>query len=440
MDKQKNRSRADATKETDDWVILDEDTSFHFTGYEDIVDDVRITRYRKVKTKGNEQYHLVFNRSPFYAESGGQIGDSGTISNAEGSYSIIDTIKENNLTIHVSDELPSNPQEEFLARVNREKRHFTAYNHSATHLLHYALRKILGDHVEQKGSLVTDEKLRFDFSHFRKITPDEIEKIEAMVNRSISHDIKLNVVENIPMEEAIEKGAIALFGEKYGERVRVVSFGDSVELCGGTHVKSTANIGLFKIISEGAIAAGIRRIEAITSTTAFHYLNTKLKILEDISESIGKSTNLAEAVIKLVEENDSFRKRFEKLEAEGAGMLKTELLQRGEIINNIRLLTGNIKVSSMDMLKNIAGKIRESGEEVVLAIGSNIGGKANLLVMISKDLVEKKSLDASAIIREAAKEINGGGGGQPFLATAGGNNPDGIDSALDKVKEIIAKS
>ena len=440
MDKQKHRSRTDATKETDDWVILEEDTDFQFTGYQDTTDNIRITRYRKVKVKGEEQYHLVFNQSPFYAESGGQIGDSGTISNSVSSYRILDTIKENNLTIHVTDTLPTNPGEEFLASVDREKRHFTAYNHTATHLLHHALRQILGKHVEQKGSLVTDEKLRFDFSHFRKITPEEIGEIEAMVNGLIRKDIKMDAIENIPMEEAIDKGAIALFGEKYGERVRVVSFGDSVELCGGTHVKSTANIGLFKIISEGAIAAGIRRIEAITSTTAFHYLNTKLKILEDISESLGKSSNVAEAVIKLVEENEQLRKRFEKLESEGAGMIKTELLQRGEIINNIRVLTGNIKVSSMDMLKNIAGKVRESGEELVLALGSNIEGKANLLLMISKDLVEKKSLDASVIIRVASREINGGGGGQPFLATAGGKNPDGIDAALQKIKEIIAES
>ncbi len=437
MQKQKDRSRADAIKETDDWVIMDNDTSYLFTGYENISDNIAITRYRKVKVKDKETYQLVFNQSPFYAESGGQAGDTGTISNKKGSFNIIDTIKENNLVIHVSEKLPNNLDKEFLATVDRQKRHFTSYNHSATHLLHHALREVLGMHVEQKGSLVTHEKLRFDFSHYQKVTAEEIEKLETIVNDLISLDIPSKVVDNLPMEDAIEQGALALFGEKYGKRVRVVAFGDSVELCGGTHVKSTANIGLFKIISEGAIAAGVRRIEAISSISAFNFLNTKLKILEEVSNAIGNKLNIPEAINKLLMEHSELRKQFEKIEAESVNIIKSELLNMVEVINDIEVITQRINVSSMNLLKQLAAGVRDSGSSLVLAIGAEIDGKANLLVLVSKDLVEDRGINASEIIKVISKEINGGGGGQAFLATAGGTYPEGIESALEKVKAII---
>lgn len=437
MKKQKARSKADASKDVDDWVIIMDDTSFHFTGYENTTDNVLITRYRKVISKDTEEYHLVFNQSPFYAEAGGQAGDSGLITNNSGSYKILNTVKENNLWIHIAEKLPPDFDKEFSASVDRQKRHFTSYNHSATHLLHYALRKVLGNHVEQKGSMVTHEKLRFDFSHFQKVGPAEIEKIEDIVNKLISEDIASDVIENISMEKALEIGALALFGEKYGKKVRVVTFGNSIELCGGTHVRSTGNIGLFKIISEGAISTGIRRIEALTSAAAFNYLNTKLRILEEISDSIGKTSNIHEAVLKLINENIEFREKFEKLESEGAKAIKEEMLQKIETIEGVRVITAIVDVSSMEMLKNLAGKIRESGESLVFAAGASIKGKANILVSVSKDLIEGEGLNASAIIREAAREIEGGGGGQPFLATAGGKNPEGLQAALDKIKDLV---
>lgn len=437
MKKQKARSKADASIDMEDWEIIREENSFKFTGYKDTTDSILITKYRKALIKGKEEYHLVFNHSPFYAESGGQEGDTGIISNESGSYKILNTVKENNLWIHIAEELPENIDDEFDAVVDRQKRHFTTYNHSATHLLHYALRKVLGDHVEQKGSLVSHEKLRFDFSHFQKVSAEEIDKIENIVNKLISRDIPSSVVEDIGMDEALEKGALALFGEKYGEKVRVVSFGDSVELCGGTHVRSTGNIGLFKIISEGAISTGIRRIEALTSSAAFNYLNARLRILEEISESVGKTTNIHEAVLKLINENIEFRKKLEKLELEGANTILQDLLGKAEVIAGVKVISGIVEVSSMDMLKNIAGKIRESGESVVFAAGANIKNKANLLVAVSKELTEKEGLDASKIIRVAAREIEGGGGGQPFLATAGGKNPDGLQAAIDKIKDLV---
>jgi len=437
MKKQKARSKADASKDMDDWVIIIEDTSFRFTGYDSTTDKILVTRYRKVVLKDKEEYHLVFNQSPFYAESGGQAGDSGIITNNTGSYKILNTVKENNLWIHISEKLPLDIDQEFNAIVDRQKRHFTTFNHSATHLLHYALRKVLGNHVEQKGSLVTHEKLRFDFSHFQKVSPEEIEKIEDTVNELIREDINSEIAENISVDKALENGALALFGEKYGDKVRVVSFGSSVELCGGTHVRSTGNIGLFKIISEGAISAGIRRIEALTSAAAFNYLNTKLRILEGISDSVGKTSNIHEAVVKLINENIEFREKFEKMEAEGAKAIKDEMLRKVETIGGVKVITGIVNVSSMDMLKNLAVKIRESGESLVFAAGASIKGKANILVAVSKDLIRDEGLNATDMIREVAPLIEGGGGGQPFLATAGGKNPEGLQAALNKIKDLV---
>ncbi len=437
MKKQRDRSRADAIKETEEWIILKDDTSFVFTGYEDTTGNIEITKYRKVRTKGKDIYQLVFNSSPFYAESGGQAGDTGYIFNDSEKIPVTDTIKENNLNLHITHKIPVEPKAGFTAIADRQKRHYTAYNHSATHLLHYALREVLGTHVEQKGSLVNHEKLRFDFSHFQKLTPGELKNIEKLVNSMIREDLSADILNNISMEEALDKGAIALFGEKYDNRVRVITFGKSVELCGGTHVKSTGNIGLFKIISESGVAAGVRRIEAITSATAFEYLGNKLDTLEKIKELVGPAGNLPDAVSRLISENSTLKKTVEQLEAEAALIFKTQLMERSEVINGITVVTGHIKATSVDMLKSIASRVRETGESVLFAAGTEQNGKANLVVMVSDDLIRDRKLNAGTIIREAAREINGGGGGQPFLATAGGNNPEGIGAALKKIKEIV---
>jgi alanyl-tRNA synthetase len=439
MKKQKRRSREDAIVEAADWINVREIDGTEFTGYEKTEDEILITKYRTVKIKGKVNYQIIFNKTPFYAEAGGQAGDSGYIANENEKIKIFNTVKENNLHIHLTSQNISNAEKGFTAQVDSQKRHYTTYNHSATHLLHYALREVLGSQVEQKGSLVNHEKLRFDFNHFQKLSKEQIRRIETTVNQLIREDLLSYIIENLPMDEALEKGAIALFGEKYGENVRLVSFGDSIELCGGTHVKSTGNIGLFKIISEGAIASGTRRLEAVTSSTAFEYLDNKLNIIENIAEVLGVSDNIPEAVIKLAQENASLRKRIEKLDDEAAIVIKSKLLEKGEIINDIRIATGRLKDASVSMLKSIASKVRESGQSVILIIGSEQFGKANLVVMVSDDLIKTKNLNATTIIKEIAGEINGGGGGQPFLATAGGKNPAGLEKALKKSRDIIAK-
>ncbi len=439
MKNQKERSREDASVEAADWTILKNIEGTEFTGYQRTVDEVTLTKYRKVKNKGKVSFQLVFDKTPFYAESGGQVGDTGYIESENEKIYITDTIKENNLIIHLSDKLPSVQTGHFKAVVDEEKRQLTANNHTATHLIHFALRTVLGKHVEQKGSLVTADRLRFDFSHFAKMSKEELSKVEELVNRMVREDYTGNISE-VSMEKAKTMGAMALFGEKYGDRVRVVQFGKSLELCGGTHVRATGNIGIVKIVSEGAIAAGIRRIEAVTASKAEEYINEKLKVNDEIALILDSKGSISESVEKLVAENKSLRKSVEKFQVQTATALVREIIEKGIKINDIIFVSGVIDSDSPEVLKNVAYQIRTSSTNTVMVIGSNNAGKANILVTVTDDLVKGKNISAINLIKEISGEINGGGGGQPFLATAGGKNPNGIANAIAKAAEFVRKS
>ncbi len=439
MEEQKSRSRNDAVKETGDWTILETGQENEFVGYDQLETDIRIMRYRQIKLKGKEFYQLVFNKSPFYAESGGQAGDTGVISDRKNEIIIHDTVKENNLVIHLCTELPVNLKNSFTAKVNRELRINTEANHSATHLLHFALRKVLGTHVEQKGSLVNPEYIRFDFSHFQKVSDDEIRTIEVIVNSMIRENIPLNESRNTPVKEALSMGAMALFGEKYGDSVRVIQFNDSVELCGGTHVKSTGKIGFFKITKESAIAAGVRRIEAISGIKSQEYIFEQIDQLKKVSEITSTTGEILPAIEKLVAENQNLSKQIEGFSIEKLSSIKNELLGKIEVIGEIRFLSTMVNLDKANLLRDLAFQIKGDMENLVLILGCEIEGKANLAVMISNQLVESKNLNASTIIREISKEIQGGGGGQAFFATAGGKNPAGLQKALDRAKDFLPK-
>jgi alanyl-tRNA synthetase len=437
LEAQKERSRNATITKTDDWVeICAEDEKQTFIGYDFLESEVEITRYRKVSAKNQDLYQLVFNVTPFYAESGGQAGDTGYIEADGEKIAIIDTKKENNLSIHICKTLPKNITAAFHAVVNTPKRIATANNHSATHLLHYALQQVLGSHVEQKGSLVNDEYLRFDFAHFQKMTSQEIQKVEAIANALIRKNSKLDERRSIPIDEARAMGAKALFGEKYGDHVRVVGYGDSVELCGGTHVSATGNIGLVKITSEGAIAAGIRRIEAITSEKALNFIDQKLQLIEDLSDTLKRPQDLKKAVETLFEENTSLQKQVDAYNKEKAKQLASELTSKVINIKGINFI-GEILTVDAALLKDIAFSLKDSIENAVIVLGASSEGKANLAVMLSQNLADAKKYNAGNIIREIAKEINGGGGGQPFFATAGGKNPEGLAKAIEKAKELL---
>ena len=437
LNAQKERSRDDATVVAGDWIMLRDAESTVFTGYTHTEDSINIVRYRTVNIKGKDVVHLVFDRTPFYAESGGQTGDRGFIKSDLENIRIKDTIKENNLILHVADKEPEDPERSFTAIVDRDARQQTANNHSATHLLHFALRKVLGMHVEQKGSLVNPEKLRFDFSHFKQVSQEELDAVEQIVNDLIMSNIASEIHEDTPMDKALSMGAMALFGEKYGEKARVVRFGDSVELCGGTHVSNTSVIGLFKIVSEGAVAAGVRRIEAVTSRKAFSYVNEKLKTLEEISSMLKSTGNVAANVSKLLTENTSLRHTVEKMQAAAANASRESLVSRAEQINGMTIVSGVIDDTGMESLKNIAHQIRQAFDKSATVIGSETEGKASLLVGFSDEFIKVTGLNAVDIIRKVATEINGGGGGQPFLATAGGKDPKGLDTAVRRAIELI---
>lgn len=438
MENQKKRSRKDGTLDSGDWInIMEGDTATVFTGYDRTTDDIRITKYRVVKARGKDICQLVFDKTPFYAESGGQSGDSGIITSEDEQIKIIDTVWENELIIHISDKIPSRPDAAFMATVDLLKRTMTANNHTATHLVHYALRKVLGNHVEQKGSLVTSERLRFDFSHFSKLTKEEILETENIANQLVRNNFTQQVRDDIPLKEALSMGAMALFGEKYGETVRVVQFGDSVELCGGTHVDSTAGIGLIKIVSEGAIAAGIRRIEAITGSKADEYVNEKIAELEDVASMLKSTGNVRESVEKLLSENTVLRKTVEKYKSRIAKDIISDLVKNATRIGDVTFIRGQVEADSAETLKSIAFEIRKMPGSNIAVLGSTIGEKAGLVAMVSDQLTKEGKIAATDIIREIASEISGGGGGQPFMATAGGKNPGGITKALERAGEYI---
>jgi len=439
LEKQKNRSRAAAVVETDDWVVLyEDDDEEEFIGYDTLKAKVKITRYRKVSSKKDGNlYQLVFNMTPFYPEGGGQVGDKGYIEVSNGNVIyIVNTKKENNLIIHFAENLPKDPTQTFNVTVDEKQRFRTACNHTATHLLHQALREVLGTHVEQKGSAVHSKNLRFDFSHFSKLSVDELREVEDFVNARIDNKIPLNEFRNIPMETALEKGAMALFGEKYGDTVRAIQFGQSVELCGGTHVQNTSDIWHFKITSESAIAAGVRRIEAITSdaTKDFYFENNRAFF--EIKDYLKNSKNPLKTIIDLQDENTSLKKQIENLLKDKAKNLKGDLIHEVEAINGVNFLAKKLDLDQ-NSIKDLCFDLGNAIDNLFLLVGTEKEGKAFLTCFISKDLVAEKDLNAGTVVRELGKLIQGGGGGQPFYATAGGRNPEGIEEALKKGKEFI---
>ncbi len=437
MQVQKDRSRSVAAVETHDWVEVIPSTETQFIGYDSFQAEIRITRYRTVKQKGAEQFHLVFDKTPFYAESGGQVGDMGKIYSDSETISIQNTIKENNLIIHLVNKLPIDPQKVFTAVVDIEKRLSTTNNHSATHLLHYALRKVLGAHVEQKGSLVHPDYLRFDFAHFQKMTDEEIRQVEILVNKAIRANTLVDEHRDVPMENAQQMGAIALFGEKYGDSVRVIRFGDSVELCGGTHVTATGNIGLFKIVSEGAISAGIRRIEAISAQKAEEFLYQQVDGIKQLKSLLGNPPELNPAVEKLVAENTALRKQIEQFTKEQVKAIKHSLKATCAARNGVNIIAQKVDIDNAESIKDLAYQLRNEVENLFLVIGADLGGKPLLTVMIADSIIASKGVNASIIIREAAKVMQGGGGGQPFYATAGGKNLQQLEAAIAKAVEIF---
>lgn len=484
LDKQKERSRAAGKIEADDWVELKEDDVEEFIGYDYTEADIYITKYRKVITKGEELYQLVFNLTPFYPEGGGQVGDTGFIQNDNEKIEIIDTKKENNLIIHFANELPNNVDATFKAEVEKSKRDLTACNHTATHLMHQALREILGTHVEQKGSLVNADYLRFDFSHFEKVNDEQLQQIEDFVNEKIQTAIPLNEHRTIPITKAEEKGAMMLFGEKYGDVVRMIEFGDSKELCGGIHVKNTAEIQLFKIKAEGSVASGIRRIEALTNIGAAEWLREKIEVLDkhQVAELVPKikdqlqrvrekfimdfnkvsgllpieqlenlsNVDLNKAIadftkIKLpkpiIEALSKAKKQLAKANEAGAKekakVVKEQLLTQIEEINGINIIAQKIDLDDSGAIKDLAFQLKGQINNLFMVLGAEVKGKPNLTIVVSEELSKTKGLHAGNIIKEAAKEMRGGGGGQPFFATAGGSYIEGIDAAIEKAKSFL---
>ena len=435
MKKQKERARAASVVETEDWINLFE-TETVFLGYDQLSADIKISQYRKVKQKGKSFYQLVFDKTPFYAEGGGQVGDKGTIYSSGKSISIFNTKKENNLIVHFTTELPENPSDVFLAEVDAPKRLLIENNHTSTHLLHEALRTVLGRHVEQKGSLVNDEYLRFDFSHFEKVSEDQLLKIEALVNKRIRMNIPLEEKRSMPLSKAKELGAMMLFGEKYGDVVRVIKFGESIELCGGIHVPTTSHIGNFKIISESSIAAGVRRVEAVTSLSADKYYNDQLEIVKKISQLLKSPDNPVKAIKELLDQNSAFQKKIDELNKEKSGSLIDELINDKQEINGVNFIARKVDLDN-SLIKDLAFKLKNKIDNLYLVLGTEKNEKALLTVMISENLVKQKNLHAGKIVNELAIEIGGRGGGQPFFATAGGKDVKGIEKALNKAAELI---
>lgn len=434
---QKQRSRAAAAMETEDWVVLEESQQpTHFVGYDTLSCTSNILKYRKVTTKGKSYYQIVLNQTPFYAEAGGQVGDKGILQSATEKISITQTIKENNLTIHITNQLPQEVAVDFTAIVDAASRRDIQNNHSATHLIHYALRKVLGTHVEQKGSLVTPERLRFDFSHFSKVTPEELQQVELLVNQQIRSNHPLNEFRAIPIEEAQKLGAMALFGEKYGDKVRVIQFGDSIEFCGGTHTSATGTIGLVKIVSESAIAAGVRRIEAVTGAYAEEYLNQFVALHEALKAQFNTG-DILKSVQKMMTEYDAMKKSIEQFRQEKIQSLTHSLQGEVREVNGYASL---VKLLPLDgeSVRQIAYQLRTTSDRLLIALGTVEGGKPQLVVALSDDLVAAGQ-HAGKIVKEAAALMRGGGGGQPSLATAGGSLCDGIQAALDRVVEIVTK-
>jgi len=439
MLQQKNRSRSAAVLDTEDWVTLIENVQNKFVGYDSLETKSKIVKYRKVTAKGKESYQLVLDTTPFYAESGGQVGDTGKLKIKNAELKITNTKKENDLIIHFTDKIPSDLSGEVIASVDPERRKAISVHHSVTHLMHAALRKVLGTHVAQKGSLVNDEYLRFDFSHFAKVTDEEIATVEKIVNEKIRENIRV-VIKSMHKDEAVALGAMALFGEKYGDIVRVVIMDPnySLELCGGTHVGSTGELGIFKIQHESAVAAGVRRIEAVCGSAAEKYIDEEFTLLKTIRETLRNPKEVAKAVDNLLAENSNLEKRIEGLEARQLVGIRNELLTKDEIINNVTFVGEIIEVSSADVLKKLCFDLKNHLHDHVVVLCANIDGKANVAIGISDTVVSAKGLDAGKIIKEqVSKLINGGGGGQKNLATAGGQDISNLQQVIETVKSLL---
>ena len=435
MQKQKERARNAAAVENSDWVELRQGEQ-QFVGYDYTEYECHILRYRKVTQKKNSFYELVLDVTPFYGEMGGQVGDCGVLVSENETVSIIDTKRENNQSIHIVKELPKQPDADFMACVDTDKRAASAANHTATHLLDYALKQVLGDHVEQKGSYVSPDTLRFDFSHFQKVSDEELRQVERMVNDLIRQDLPLDEHRDTPMEEAKKLGAIALFGEKYGDKVRVVRFGPSCEFCGGIHATSTGRIGMFKIVSESSVAAGIRRIEAKTGEECEEMMYALEDSIKAIRSLFNNAKDLRGVIEKYIEEHDAMKKNIEQFQAQAVERAKDSLIEKARTINGTTVITSVLPISAQSA-KDLVFKIRQAvGSNLLCVIGSVDSGKPMLSVMLSDDMVADHGLNAGQMVREAAKLIQGGGGGQPHYATAGGKNADGLSAAVDKVVEL----
>ncbi|MBQ5958551.1 MAG: alanine--tRNA ligase [Bacteroidales bacterium] len=438
LEEQKNRSRKAAEKANGDWVVVNEsEQPTEFVGYTDMSCESHILRFREVVAKKKTHFEIVLDKTPFYAEMGGEVGDTGTLTSENETIKILNTVKENNLVIHITEQLPQNPEVAFTAAIDVERRQRIANNHSATHLMHAALRQVLGSHVEQKGSLVDDQRLRFDFSHFAKMTPEEIRQVEKIVNQKIRENIPNVTYAEIPIDEAKAMGATALFGEKYGDKVRVVVFDKdySMELCGGCHTSATGNIGMFKIVSESAIAAGIRRIEAITGEAVEQYLDEQLNLIGQLRECV-KSNDLVKGVITLNEQNAALRKEVEHLMQEKAHATAESLNAKATDHEGYKLIMEQLSVTG-DQLRNIALTLKQMNEGTIAILGAVAEGKPSLCLLLPEAFADAKGLDATKLIREVAKEIQGGGGGQKTLCVAGGRNADGLSKAMQLLQERI---
>ena len=441
LQEQKERSRADAAKAVGDWTELRSGEEVEFVGYDDlIVEDAHIIKYRTVNAKGKDQYHIVLNRTPFYGESGGQAGDKGTLVTSGETIKVLDTQKENELTVHIVDRFPTEMDGTVRAEVHHKMRRSTEANHTAVHLMHAALHRILGEHALQKGQDVNDKRLRFDFSHFEAVKPEEILAIEQMVNEKIRADIPLEEARNMPIDEAKASGAMMLFGEKYGDEVRVITFDKdfSRELCGGTHVSATGKIGQFKILAESSVAAGIRRIEAVTAEAADAYLRTELEALNEVRGLLKNPADVVKSIQSLQDENKALKKEIEKMLNDQAGAIKGQLTSSAENINGVNFIGAKLPLNDNGAIKNLAFQLEKEVEHLVAVLGAEANGKALLTIIISRDVADAGKLNAGQMIRQVAQHIKGGGGGQPHFATAGGKNPDGLDAAIAAAKEVVA--
>ena len=438
---QKERSRAATAVDTGDWIMVNSDLETEFVGYDDFEVETQIIKYRKVNAKGKDQYQIVLSKTPFYAESGGQVGDTGRLEDHSRLFfvEVTDTKKENGVIVHYTDTLPEDLDGVFWAVIDEDKRLLSQDNHTATHLLHAALKKVLGSHVNQKGSLVNPDYLRFDFSHFAKISDEDLAQVEHLVNQKIRENIPLKEQRDVPYEQAISSGVTALFGEKYGDFVRVITFDDhySKELCGGTHVKATGQIGYFKIISESAVAAGVRRIEAITADKAEAFILDQNRELNELRALLKGNKDLKAAVSSLLEENAKLKKEAEKAVGEQSANLKHEIVHHLKTIHGVNVIATHVDLPNADAVKNLAFSVKDLVDDLLLVFTTLIDDKPGITVMLSENLIKSKGLNASNIVRELAKDIQGGGGGQPFYATAGGKNKDGLATVLTKVEALI---